>query len=89
MCLGVAGQRKTLKVLIIVIIKEGGNSEILGVSFSGKINRVCCLVLHSSSFIICSIDAWICLNRYRIYVKRHFTAPKECKVSKELCWTDE
>lgn len=45
MCLGVAGQRETLTQLISVTIKEGANSEILGVSFNGKINK--CRLLDS------------------------------------------
>ena len=74
MCLGVAGKRETLTQLIIVIIKEEANLEIWGFSFNGKINRVGCLVLHCASFIICCIDAWVCLKEYRIYLRMHFTA---------------
>lgn len=54
--------------------EKGTNSEVLGFSFHGKINKVGCLVPHCPSFIICSTDAWICLKEYRIYVRINFTA---------------
>lgn len=53
--------------------KKRGKFRSFGVFIPWQNKQTRLLVLHCPGFIICGIDAWICLKEYRIYVRMHFT----------------